>query len=477
MDSLRLIALRVLLVLFSALVMLATPGAKAQDTCGGNGAFGTCPTQAAASAAAQSAAQARWSPLSPGWTICGPHTIETPTGNPNDEIRFFLLQPGVACSAAPSYWEITARSYPKGTESDECGPGEVSDPEHPGECLTPQKCLARNVGITGDGVRAWESKCISGCQIALQPGTGGPTTANGSTIWRGRFEYSGNVCEGGVVQNPDPDGTRTDEKTKPQECVSTGPQSRACVKPNGDTCYTTQSGRQTCWKPGETGTKTDGPVLQKRDPGHQEGAPDVQIPNGDTAIKDGSTVKTTATKPDGSTVNTSTTNYVTNSGANAGDNNQGEKDDGSGEGREGKDGEKGSASSNCTTPPACNEGDSIGCAMLRQSWLNHCDFAKPRSETMEQVVGDTSELNAIPGLSTAMRDVHGELEEAGPDTIDDGGWGGRGNCPIVLNFSAMGHSWQIDHPQLCEILDALAALILLVGAFHSTRILATGDLG
>ena len=380
------------------------------------------------------------------------------------------------------YW---ARLCPSGTNWDpvthecsgECAVGEVPDPEHPGQCLNSQKCLARNVNILVDGARPWQSKCISGCQIEMQAGGSSTSSPNspGQTIYRGRFEYNGNVCSGGVVQTPDPDGTRTDEKTKPQECFpGTNPQ--ACVKVDGMQCASVGDGRQVCWRPGEVGTKTDGPIAQVRQPGHVQGLENMQLPNGELGNKTGNTVQTTITNNIGgstTTIVTSTTNYTSPSGTDAGGKNAGEKGDGSGDGKEGGEGqEKGAASTNCNVPPSCSSADSIGCAMIKQSWNNHCEMQK---DLLQNPDPDGNGNYGLSDQGKVFDSGSGGNDDDGWASVDKDGWAGRGSCPIALNFSVMGTTFNIDHPQLCDLLDALAALVLVVGAFHAAVILAGGN--
>lgn len=370
---------------------------------------------------------------------------------------------------APGHWDEATK-----TCSGVCEPGEVEDPEHPGQCLNSQKCLARNVNILGDGVRSWQSKCVSGCEIAMADG-GSATTAGGESRYRGRFEYNGNLCSGGVVQTPDPDGTRTEEKTKPQECFA-GTNPLACVKADGMQCAAVSGGRQLCWRPGEVGTKTDGPIAQIREPGHIDGPVNRELPNGQIGEKTGNTVQTTITNNIGgstTTISTSTTNYTSPNGTDAGGKNMGEKGDGSGADKEGEgDDEKGSASTNCNVPPTCSSSDSIGCAMVRQSWNNHCEMQK---DLLNNPDPDGNGDFGLSDQGKVFDSGSGGNDNDGWGSVDTDGWAGRGSCPIVLNFTVMGTTFNVDHPQLCDLLDALAALVLVVGAFHAAVILAGGN--
>lgn len=131
---------------------------------------------------------------------------------------------------------------------------------------------------------------------------------------------------------------------------------------------------------------------------------------------------------------------------------------------------KGAASFDCTKAPTCSLGDAIGCAILRQSWFNHCDALNGADS---EAVGDFSHLGQIDGLENATTDVFPD-DEPTDEEIDMDGFGPRGSCPIYLNFSAMGRTYTIDHPQLCTVLDALATIVTMLGLLHAGWILYSG---
>lgn len=342
----------------------------------------------------------------------------------------------------------------------------------------PEECLARNAepgfANVGETTRNFASHCVGGCQF----GVNGPhtqTTHGSRTMVTGTFEFSGGVCGASPSAPPQPD---TDVlPAKSQECGPAGASQTFCVKANGDHCATSAAGRQICWKPGETGEKVDGKTLQKRQPGETPTPPRTPPPDGDewTAPKEAIKTTTESKSSGGTTTNTITTiitNQETKSGVDAGPKNQGEKGDGSGDDKEGEDGaEKGQYSADCAKPPTCSQTDGIGCAMVRQQWSNKCDAIQGDVNQ----IGNTNEL-PTDGLESSLIDVwdQGDGYIPGPTDVDTSGWSGRGACPINLEFSAMGKSFNVNHPQLCEILDALAALIMIVGSWHAGFILTTG---
>lgn len=342
----------------------------------------------------------------------------------------------------------------------------------------PEECSARNsepgfIGV-GETTRNFASHCVGGCQFSVS-GPHTQTTHGSRTMVTGEFEFTGAVCGASPSNPPQPD---TDVKPdKAQECSPAGASQDFCVKANGDHCATSAAGRQICWKPGETGEKVDGKTLQKKQPGETPTPPRTPPPEGDEWTPPSTPIKVTTEAKDatGNVTNITTTvitNQTTKSGVDAGKGNQGEKGDGSGDDKgDSPDGEKGQYSKDCNTPPTCSQTDGIGCAMVRQQWSNKCDALQGDVNQ----IGNTNEL-PTDGLESSLIDVwdQGNGYIPGPTDVDTTGWSGRGSCPINLEFSAMGKSFNVNHPQLCEILDALAALIMIVGSWHAGFILTTG---
>lgn len=340
----------------------------------------------------------------------------------------------------------------------------------------PEQCSARNaepgfIGV-GDTTRNFTSTCIGGCQFGVA-GPNTKTSYGGKEMVTGTFEFSGAVCGQSPTQPPRPD--EDVKPAKPQECTEAGNQT-FCVKASGEHCASTSGDRQICWRPGETGEKTDGKTLQKRNPGDTPQPPQTPPPSGDQWLPPTPPITTTSTFTDSkgqtTTITTTITNRDTGSGVDAGGKNQGQKGDGTGD-AEGEEGgtEKGVHSRDCAREPTCSSADGIGCAILRQQWSNKCDAL---AGDVNQI-GNTSEL-PVDGLEDSLIDVwdQGDGYIPGPTDVDTSGWAGRGSCPINLSFSIKGRSYEVDSPQLCEILDALAALIMIVGSWHAGFILTTG---
>lgn len=480
-------------VVFLAMTWAGSAYAQAcPASAGSQSNFGTYPTQAQAYAACQADRA-----TTDGRTYTG--VIRRNVVCQQDGVRSYRLwgvnysnTPPCNASGSSGYLGSTTLSYrwtndcPADTAWDE-SLGICKPTSCPGGAIVmtnglcspkPEECLARNAepgfANTGDTTRNFSSHCVGGCNFQVN-GPHTATTHGGKTVVTGNFEFSGSVCGAAPSAPPQPD---SDVKpAKDQECSPAGSGQTFCVKANGDQCASTSAGRQICWKPGETGEKTDKDTLQKRQPGETPTPPTTAPPDGDTWKQPKDPIKTvTESKSSTGTTNTTITTVITNtstsSGVNAGKGNAGEKDDGSGEDKEGDgEGETGTYSADCAKPPACSSTDGIGCAILRQQWSNKCDAIQGDVNQ----IGSTTDISR-EGLDNSLIDVwdQGDGYIPGPTDVDTSGWAGRGSCPINIEFSAMGKSFNVNHPQLCEILDALAALILIVGSWHAGFILTTG---
>lgn len=283
----------------------------------------------------------------------------------------------------------------------QCDVGEVPDPENPGQCLNSQKCLNKNVNQQGIGSRTWKKRCYSGCMLEWQDDgsasskkttvyNANGTIATNGIVYTGKFEYTGELCP---VENPapgQPPELEDEKETKPSEneCVKMGNQT-ACVKPDGKVCAAASTGKEICWAPHETGTKTDQQYMQTKTPGENPTPQALGLPNGDTAekVKDDFKMKQESS---GQASMTTLSTYATMSGANAGAKNQGQKagtdgtqgggngtGDGSGEqcpeGEECEEKNESSGGETCDSPPQ-SKGDGLLAMIAHQAWQTRCQF-------------------------------------------------------------------------------------------------------
>lgn len=330
-------------------------------------------------------------------------------------------------------------------------------------CLDPRAvCQSYNDGLNGTIVsRTWTSFCPANkCSLELKNSTCTTVAGQSGQMCTGVLEYSGDTC--GTPTPTAQDSKGDPEAPRTQECIPVSGQT-VCVKSNGDHCYTASTGRQICWGAGETGTKTDGPVIQRRGPGTN--APSAPTPPEGESLNPPTTPVTTTTTTTTNTIITTTTNYTTTNGTNGGPTNGGESSDGSGSGSEG--GEEGgtgvTGGVDCNVQPACTDNkEAVGCAILLQTWKQRC-----------AVEGDglsaaNSALNAAgDGLPIAGQGGEEVGTGSGGDTSfmnAPQGWSSRGSCPVDLNIDTQSFGlFHLPETQLCQVLDALAALVLLAG--------------
>jgi hypothetical protein len=138
------------------------------------------------------------------------------------------------------------------------------------ECFDPEACLAHNQeeGFLGVGVivRPKSDMCVGNCQWKIVAGTGEGCVSiggvgGGAQACTGEYEFTGASCTVDpppLVQTPE-----QAKETKEEECLQAGSGQTMCVKPNGENCYMLAGNVSSiCWKPGETGEKSQGPNQQ-----------------------------------------------------------------------------------------------------------------------------------------------------------------------------------------------------------------------
>lgn len=233
-------------------------------------------------------------------------------------------------------------------------------------CFDAAVCLAKEPIQSAYVTAITSSTCVDGCEFQA-PGDsvsvtfpdlpGSPSISNVSG-----WTPTGSACAAGA---PAPTAS------KPQECVLASDGQTFCLKADGSHCASASTGRQICWRPGETGEKADGPVLQVRQAGQTPQPPVTPPPPGDTLVAGPTHVATTNVGP--TTITTNTTNYTTTQGTDAAPANDGESGDGSGA-PEGAPDPKNAASggAGCDAPPVYT-GDPVLGNILIQSWRNRCN--------------------------------------------------------------------------------------------------------
>lgn len=342
-----------------------------------------------------------------------------------------------------------------------------------GTCDDPNaRCLALNSEFSAMGPqpRTWTSRCLAnGCQMVMDnPVT---TQVQGlGAVHRGTLRITGACAAAPTTPVDDPEDDKKDK-----ECTPAPGGQTFCVKANGEKCYSAGAGRQVCWSDGQTGTKTDGNVAQKRTPGTDPQTP--PTPPEGTTLTPGTPTTTTQTSTGGPTIVTTVINYTTNTGTDAGDSNDGENVNGDDGGEE--DGTGVTGGQDCSTPPACMDNrEAVGCAILLQSWKNRCALEGNGFDPTGEAAAIDSTLPAagnsgVPGLG--IENESGSIYNG----IVNGshGWAPRPACPINIGVNIRWGFITADNSQLCQVMDALAALVLLAGYVAAGFILMGANKG
>lgn len=398
-------------------------------------------------------------------------------------------------------------------------------------CFDPAQCLAHNAedGFKNVGIvtKPFSERCVGGCQYKAKPGAG-IVHIDGADydLVTGEFEFTGNACaaelpveEPSNIQNPNP-----------QECVNV-PGSIGipmCVKNSGDHCLVApRTGKQFCWRPGEVGEKAGQEALQKRQAGTTAGTPTTPPPEGSTFVADPGTV-TTQTTVGGNTIVTTFTNWHTDTGVEVAPGDQSEPADGLG-GPAGDSDEPGSVvgGADCDQPPVVT-GDPVLANVVLQTWGTRCAIESANSVASTGEIGvcsspwtvdgpaDDANVAKLKGIRAEIcgPDVDGNgigdayegqaptLEEgiASGDTNSDGsgggitagqafgegvtadsanldwtGWGYTRTCPTIAPITLMGgQTLLFSTDNLCDIMQTLGHLLLLLASLVSLRIMAGG---
>lgn len=420
------------------------------------------------------------------------------------------------CKHSGGEVSVLANSY---HGSQLCAPGEGEWREDLMQCFDPSECFARNQqpGFGVPTTRPWRDNCIAGCKLAFDSSQGivCTTLPNGSMSCAGSLQWTGDQCSVPPGADPVEDAppTRPDQAT----CTPAGSGQSFCIKPSGEQCYSASNGREVCWRPNETGEKSDRDVLQKRNAGNTEIPPaNPNLPNGDVLEKSGQSITTDTTRTQGNTsttTTTTTTNYVTQYGTNPGAGDQGAPDDGSG-GAEGGEGDSESGSidggGDCETPPVGRGGDAQLVAVVNQAWATRCaveagnaakvtgdvaDCSQPFTvegdnanahklrAMREQICGESArgeregissgleaEINAMEG-EHSVSDIWGDGSDAG--SLVTTRYGGGGSCPrIEVTIPIINQTWTAP-PQFCSLIAALRLLFIAVATVWGLRIIGS----
>lgn len=337
-------------------------------------------------------------------------------------------------------------------------------PQSDGTCAPPppsdEECLALNAepGFLNSGPRSrtYTSMCLdNGCMWELVDNATS-AVVNGFTVHSGTFEFTGACTKTSTSPNAGEETPATS-----QTCAPASGGQTFCLKGNGEHCYTASTGKQICWTPGETGTKTTDNVAQKRVSGTNPPTPPTP-PEGETFTQGPSTTATT--DKDGVTITTTTTNFVTTGGTDAGEADAGEPDDGTGGDEDGD--ESGVSGGSCSAGYVCS-GDAIQCAILEEAHNDRCAREGLATELAEGA--DDYGPEGVPG------DAFGDGQNLAATVLDTAGWlGGGDTCPVDNLPELPG----LDLVQaVCPGANVLAIYVYLLGLIHCAHILGRAASG
>lgn len=386
----------------------------------------------------------------------------------------------VSCPS-PNVWSWT-EECPAGQDWDdstktcttECGSDGWADPTNPGQCLNQQKCLARNadLGSAAGQPRTSLTTCrdVGGCEFAFSStghdtieGNFGPNGER-TSAYRGVMEYTGNpgsAC--GVPPEIDPDWNDS-EVSDPadQKCMGVAGQT-LCVNQHGEHCYEAASNRFICWKPRETGEKTDMDHKQKRDAGDQPIPPQLQLPNGDQLEPKGTPKEVTYRDAQGNEIKTVTVNYQTVNGTSpSGGKNEGQNKDGSGQEGDEEQGRV-SGGDTCTKPPVVSGGDPLMGEQIRQQWYSRCGDGTDPTPKQSDYLGDGD------GEPTG-----GSWHEFGGDiSLDTSGMGYANSCPSLPTVQVMGQTISFNTSVFCDWMHLGGWFVLLLTSLWCGRLIVS----
>lgn len=422
-------------------------------------------------------------------------------------------------------WE---NECPAGTAWDDalkkcaCPPGTTFRPG--GVC---QSCESMNsepgFGST-EVARPFKQRCLGGCVFRAKPNASTCMLVGGAGLGTeycsGEWEFTGASCSvsGGdppMLESPIPGEPGSPKPA--QECVPAGSGQTVCIKENGDHCYSASTGRQICWKPGETGDKGDGATLQTRGPGTTPKEPaKPATSSGDPYEATGQSATVTTTRS-GSTITTTTANFTTQSGTDADNQRDGGSEDGQGD--------SASGGGNCESPPIVSdpalemvatqawatrcaveagnaakvtgdvgdcaspfsvEGDNANAAKLRAMRVQICggldgdangviggaidgiDSAISAADGSDPDVSDSDfDEAADPANWREIRDLNSELAD-----LDASGFIGSRSCPIAPSVSVGGTSLGLNFNPICNLFIDMSGLLLALAYIVAARIIA-----
>lgn len=145
---------------------------------------------------------------------------------------------------------------------------------------------------------------------------------------------------------------------------------------------------------------------------------------------------------------------------------------------------KGSASggADCSAPPVCT-GDPVNCMTASQVWSDRCkphlgedDTGRPNWTKVADSDGDqyaTTPTDVGQVIKTNGDGTGASAADGGTGQLDQSGFAGN-TCPLLPSFEVFGQVVSFDQDLFCSWLATIRGIMILVAAFVSARILASG---
>ncbi len=392
-----------------------------------------------------------------------------------------------------------------------------------GQCVTPSNCAEMQTASNGPGNDAIQMRtgsfptCVGGCSFGPQ-GPNTKVTHAGVITTQGDFGFSGLTCS--ATPDSPPPATNPPPPSPDPVCTPAGAGQTYCRKQDGKQCYTAGStGKEICWDPTETGTKTEGPTAQIRATGSTV-PPAPPSPPGDSYQQHGTptTTTTSTTTTNGGTPTTTThtvINYTNTGGTPAGTVDSGTPPSGTPTGT--ASGPSSATVGACGAAVACS-GNAIDCAALvelnrircgqdsgggvqggktcavadeprcvgaacdftkysgaLQAWKTRCGIEALGTGAFGNVGTSVKDALGAAGPTVGHDDAtgdsatgngHGGVSEFGADGLDQSGRGLPRSCPSMPSWNLWGQSYTPDIQWLCRYGWLESSIILLaVGLF------------
>ena len=345
--------------------------------------------------------------------------------------------------------------------------------------------------------------CVNGCLANMTDGTGGTNAAGQSLVW-GKMEFFGSVCAVNV-QPAAPSQLTANNNGEIEKCIPQVGLTSCHNVTTGQTCVTSSRGNKYCWSSSETGTRTGVEPSETgiksplgTAPGVPDGStvtastnlnrttPNTTTPSSPTTVTNNYSIVTTAEGTAPSACPAGTTGTAGNCvpvGTSTGGENCGSPPVSSGDpllvqisnqtwatrcaAERANAGVVTGDVANCGSPFTCT-GDQIQCAQLKTMRASICPTGVMPSASVIAGVPEGTGVGDEPLIGDVVKDANIDLS-----ALDDTGFGLPRTCPALdwPELTLMGETVDLPWTSVCDALEVLATLILMIGLIHAVYIL------